>query len=135
MMDEIIGVKGLDAWFAERLQGLRYRPETLAYVGGVLKTLSHPRAEDDLSKQSIVLAYAAARKNGDFATFQRLGDWVLWVDMIFPESIEGSREAIESIGRLSYYACHRIMRGQWVVYEELADELPRIAARVRRSLV
>ncbi len=134
-MDEIIGVKGLDGWFTERLQGLRYRPETVAYVTGVLKALARPQPGDDFSRTSIVLAYAEARRTGDFALFQRIGDWVLWVDTIMPESLENSRECVESIGQLSYYTCHRIMRGQWVVYEELADELPRIAARVRRSLV
>jgi hypothetical protein len=128
-------IAGLDEWFAARLQGLQYRPETIAYIVAVMKTLSRPRPEDDMSRRSIVLAYADAKKNGDFATFQRIGDWVLWVEAMAPESIEHDRAVVESIGRLSYYTCHRIMKGQWGIYEELADELPRIAVRVRRSLV
>ena len=128
-------IAGLDEWFAARLQGLQYRPETIAYIVAVMKTLSRPRPEDDMSRRSIVLAYADAKKNGDFATFQRIGDWVLWVEAMAPESIDRDREVVESIGRLSYYACHRIMKGQWDVYEELGDDLPRIAVRVRRSLV
>ncbi len=128
-------IKGLDGWFAERLHGLQYRPETIAYVAGVLKTLAHPRDEDDFSKKSVVLAYAEAQASGDFATYQRIGDWVLWVNAVLPGSIVGSKDAVESIGRQSYYSCHRILRGQWVVYEELADELPSIARHVRRMLV
>ena len=132
MMDII---KSLDTWFTERLKSLDYEPETVAYVTGVLRTLGHPSDEDVFANRSIVLAYADARLAGDFAAFQRIGDWVLWVDAVVPESIEREHEAVESIGRLSYYACHRILRGQWHVYEKLADELPTIAARVRRRLV
>jgi hypothetical protein len=127
-------VKGLDAWFAERLRGLPYRPETLAYVAGVLKALGHPRPGDDLSDQSIVLLYADARRTGDFASFQRIGDWTIWVNAVMPQAVTGVEGVVETLGRLSYYTCYRLMPG-WVVYEELADELPRITARVRHSLV
>jgi len=132
MMDII---KSLDTWFADRLTGLNYEPETVAYVTSVLKTLSHPTDEDVFVNRSIVIAYADARKAGDFTAFQRIGDWVLWIDAIAPASIERDREVIESIGRLSYYTCHRILKGKWKVYEELADELPTIAARVRMRLI
>jgi hypothetical protein len=135
MMDEIVGVKGLDAWFGERLHSLRFRPETMAYVAGVLKTLAHPREEDVFAKRSVILAYQDARLTGDFAEFQRIGDWVLWVDVILPQHLDGKRDAVEAIGRLSYYTCHRLLKGQWRVYEELADELPAIAHFARRKLV
>ena len=133
----------LDDWFADRLQGLqshpenglKYNPETVAYVGGVLKTLAHPHAQDDLSGKSIVLTYAEARLTGDFATFQRLGDWILFSSVVIPESIAIEREAVDSIGQLSYYACHRIMRESWPVYGELADHLPAITAAVRLRLM
>jgi hypothetical protein len=134
-MDDIIAVKGLDAWFAERLRGLRYRPETVAYVTGVLKALGHPRQEDVFVDRSVLLAYDAAVLKSDFAGFQRIGDWVLWVEAMAPQFIAQERQLIETLGRRSYYACHRLMGNRWLVYEELADELPRIAARVRRSLV
>ena len=132
MMDII---RGLDAWFAERLQGLEYRPETVAYVAGVLKAQGNPRGPECMAGRSIVLAYQEARQSGDFVAYQRLGDWVLFVDVVLPDSIKNEREAVETIGRLSYLACYRILRGKWDVYEELADELPTIARRVRRKLV
>ena len=128
-------IKGLDGWFHERLQSLPHRPETIAYVAGVMKALSRPGAGDDMSRQSIVLAYAAAKNSGDFAAFQRLGDWVLWVDCILPGAIVDEKALVESIGRLSYYTCNRMLRGQWIVYEELADELPNIAVHVQRFFV
>ena len=131
-MDIIVG---LDSWFADRLHGMRRKPETVAYIAGVLKSLAKPRELDDLSKRSVVLEFASARETGDFATFQRIGDWVLWVNIVMPESLEGTREAVESVGRQSYYTCHRILRGQWRVYEELADDLPTIARSARHMLV
>lgn len=130
-MDVIVG---LDSWFADRLRHLKHKPETVAYVVSVLKSLAKPKACDDLSKRSIVLEFASARESGDFATFQRIGDWVLWVDIVMPESLAGTREIVESVGRQSYYACHRILRGQWRIYEELADELPVIANSAHRIL-
>lgn len=132
MMDIIVG---LDSWFAERLRGMRRQPETVAYVAGVLKSLAKPRELDDLSDRSVILEFASARETGDFATFQRIGDWVLWVNIVMPESLAGHREAVESVGRQSYYTCHRILRGQWRVYEELADDLPTIARSARHMLV
>ena len=132
MMDII---KELDGWFTDRLQGLHYKPETIAYVGGVLKRLARPREEDDFANRSVVLAFQNASLKGDFAGFQQIGDWVLWVDIIMPSHLDANREAIESIGRMSYYSCHRILHGTWGVYEELADELPAIAQHARRMLV
>lgn len=132
MMDIIVG---LDSWFADRLSGMRRKPETVAYVAGVLKSLAKPRELDDLSDRSVILEFASARETGDFATFQRIGDWVLWVNIVMPESLQGHHEAVESVGRQSYYTCHRILRGQWRVYEELADDLPTIARSARHMLV
>lgn len=128
-------VKGLDTWFAERLQGLRYRPETVAYVAGVLKAQANPRPQENLAGRSVVLAYQEAREKGDFAEYQRIGDWVLFVNVMLPESIQHEQEAVLTIGRLSYYTCYRLIRYKWDVYEELADELPSLTQHVRRKLV
>jgi len=130
MMDLI--VKKLDAWFAERLQGMQYSPEAVAYVTGVL---SKRRWEgQDMSHQSVVLAYQDARLKSDFAGFQRIGDWVLFIDSVHPQHFDGVRETVETLGRLSYYRCFRLMGGTWRVYEDLTDELPSLAAKVRRRL-
>lgn len=124
-------VTRLDNWFVERLQGLLCREDTRAYVTGVMADF---KPTDVLNDRSIVLEFAEARLKGDFVTYQRLGDWVLWVEAMQPELIQDNRVVIETIGRMSYYACHRIMRGQWLVYEELADDLPKIAMGIRCKL-
>lgn len=121
----------LDHWFADRLQNLKCREDTRAYVAGVLSGF---KTNDDMSRESIVLAFYDAKSKGDFVSFQKIGDWVLWSGVIAPAAIKDHREVVESIGRMSYYTCHRIMRGQWNLYEELADNLPRISICVRKEI-
>lgn len=123
----------VDRWFADRLHGLRYSPDVIAYVAGVL---SRKRWENaDMSKQSVVLAFHSASVTGDFVGFQRIADWVLFVETMYPEHLKGVQDVIESLGRQSYYSCHRIIRGQWRLFEELADELPTIAEASRKQLM
>lgn len=120
-----------DQWFAERLGDIGYDQDVTAYVVGVL---SRVRYETDMSKESVVLAFHDARFTGNFATFQRIGDWALWLGSFHPSTMKNNCNVIETFGRLSYHACHRIMQGQWVIYEELADELPNIVERVNLKL-
>lgn len=126
----IAPVRSLDTWFAERLSLIECSREAAAYVGGVLRTQAHPRSEDVLSDRSMVLAYRDASLAGDFAAFQRVGDWVLWAETFVPRSIDGLA-AFDRFGRLAYLRCHSLMHGKWQVYEELATDLPRIVAQAR----
>lgn len=130
----LITVSRLDHWLAERLRTLRVGDDTRAYVIGVLDRYQHNAEPIDMSRESIVLAFYDARLRGDFAAFQRIGDWTLWVSSVQPTRERSQRNVLETFGRLSYYSCHRIMRGQWGLYEELADELPVIVRDVRCNL-
>ncbi len=86
-----------------------------------------------MSDESIVLAFAEARSTGEFLKFQRIGDYVLWGLSFAPQSFEVPEVAVD-LGRLSYYTCWRLTDKQWVVYEELADDLPRLRIELRRSM-
>ena len=123
-------VTRLDRWFSDRLQDLRCREDTRAYVVGVLSGKI-----DDMSDESVVLAFHDASLTGDFAAFQRIGDWTLWASAFAPHPLKAQRDLVERFGRLSYYSCYRIMRGQWTLYEELADELPAIVYDVRCNVI
>lgn len=125
-------VTRLDRWFADQLVFLRCSDAARAYVTRVLATF---RAEDDMSRESVVLAFSKARREGGFIEYQRIGDWALWAASMVPESIHDERDVVETMGRLSYLACYRFVK-EWPVYEELADELPTItrAISVRCSL-
>lgn len=125
-------VTEINSWFAQKLTSLNYSDDTIAYVVGVLST-HKKRSDHDLSDQSIVLSYIAACQNGDFSTYQKIGDWVLWVSTIHPESIKDNEEIVQNLGRMSYYACHRIIR-TWHIYEELGDKLPTLAIDIRKRL-
>jgi len=137
IVERVLQVTGLETWFVEQLQGLRCSPETRAYVANVLKTLSHPHEDAVFAGRncSVIAAYQEAVVKNDFATYQRIGDWVLWVDAMCPDSLRGKQEVVENFGRLAYYSCHRILRGQWHIYEELADSLPSIATRIRQRFI
>lgn len=116
-------VTSLEEWFYKSLEGLEASPDARAYVVSVLSSMK--RSENDLSKKSIVLSYAEAREKGSFESYQRIGDYVLWGMIFVPESFEVPKVAID-LGRMSYYSCWRLTRRTWTVYEELADNLPRI---------
>lgn len=130
----MVTVDNLERWFDETLKETGYKPDTRAYIIGVL--LKHRSSSElDLSKKSIVLEYKLAIERSDFSTHQRIGDWALWTSTFFPTEDRSRLELTQSFGRLSYYACNRILRGQWRVYEELADELPVIAKTVRKRII
>lgn len=125
-------IHGLDDWFASGLSDLSCRPDTRAYITGVLARF---RSDQVMVRgESVVLEFHLAKQRGDFVSFQRIGDWVLWVGSIHPSYIDENRNVVETIGRLSYHTCHRMMNKKWVLFEELADDLSRITHDVRASL-
>lgn len=83
----------------------------------------------DLSDKSIVLAQAHAKT---FVDYQMIGDWALWVTA-FNQSHQ-HKQVIESMGRLSYDSCYRLLGRKIGVYEELADELPIITNHIHVRL-
>jgi hypothetical protein len=126
-------VTKMDGWFADRLKGLPHSPEVVAYVVGVLGKRRWDG--EDLSNRSLLLTYQAATLVNDFVGFQRIGDWVLFVGSVHPSHFNGVHDFVENIGRLSYNRCFRLMGKQWRLYQELADELPSLVARVHSRLV
>jgi|SRR5581483_1600022 len=124
---------GVSQYFAEKLLGLPHSPETIAYVVGVLS--KRHWSDNDFSNNSIAVAFQEAVVKRQFVEFQRIGDWVLLVDTMMPDHFNGFRDFVENVARMSYYQCFRLMGPQWHVYEELADDLPKLVARVRQRLV
>ena len=111
----------LSSWFDNLTRNLKCSQNTKAYVTGVLT--QYKSSIDDMSNQSIVVAYSEARISGNFVDYQRIGDWVLWISSVYPNAISSDKEVVQTVGRLSYNACHRILKGNWPLYEELADNL------------
>ena len=124
---------GISEHFAARLNGLPHSPEAVAYAIGVLGKRKW-RDGDDLSDVSLCIVFQDALLKRDFVGFQRIGDWVLFAEIVVPDHIKTYREVAENLARLSYYECFRLMGQQWRVYEELADELPKFTASARQRL-
>lgn len=119
-------------WIASRLSRLNVRQDTNAYVVGVLDGMKH--GENDLSGQSLVLAYYDAVFSHDFRQFQQIGDYILWGEIFVPQSFD-EHELVMTLGRRSYRECWRLLRGQWYLYDELAERFPEISHEVRSAFV
>jgi hypothetical protein len=127
-------VSGLDAWFTKRLAPLPVSDDTRAYVVGVFSKRKH-EAIAELARESVVSAFISAREKRDFASFQRLGDHVLWVETFCPEAVEQNFDTVTRFAKISYYRCFRLAGCTWQVYEELADNLPTIASNARALII
>jgi hypothetical protein len=125
----MVVVSRLSDWFSVSLDGLRCSAVTKSYVIG---TFSRFDLTHDMSRESVVMTYAFAMTSGDFYSFQRVGDWALWVGSFHPT--HAHHEVIETMGRLSYHRCNSMLRNQWKVYEELADKLPTIVDNIHDEL-
>jgi hypothetical protein len=121
-------VVDLGDWVSDLIGDLRCGRDTKAYVISVLAKDVGP--DTDMSKMSLVLAYEEARRTANFVVYQQIGDWVLWVSSVHPGAISENQEVVQTVGRLSYSACNRMLRGSWPLYEELADNLPVIAREI-----
>ena len=117
--------------FIDMVSPLTVRDTTKAYVVGVfLDRVKNQNIQDN----SIVLAYAHACTTGRFEKFQELGDWILWTLTFTPEFHSGNQRIVMDLGRRSYETCWRLLRGEWDVFSELADEFPNIIDDVRFQL-
>lgn len=118
LTDELINIKS-ENW------------ETSAYIKSTMK--KYIKADKDLSKQSLVLLWFEAKSSGSFEIFQDIGDWVLFSSVLFPKSITCDMNFYHSIGKSSYYKCHRYLRGSWPLYEELADNFENFVFQLQNS--
>lgn len=126
-------VTRLDDWFIERLANIDYSEMAKAYVAGVLSSV---KTTSVFSRhESLVLAFDTAKRTNSFELFQRIGDWVMWAEVMDPDIIEEHRSVTEATAQLSYYACSKILQNQWPVYVELANNLPELVVAVRAQIL
>lgn len=94
-----------------------------AYMSGLFIKQARSARVVDFSDQSLVLAHIERRGSYDLDAAQRLGDWVLWMLSFFPAHAGKHRELAETLGRLNYLRCYKLVPS-WTVYEEFSDMLP-----------
>lgn len=107
-------------FFEDKLSDLDCQEDTKAYIisiFGKYRTSYH-----DYSKYSIGSMFAQARNNHDFLSYQNLGDWIFFINTLAPQHFKhASKDYYDTVGRLSYYSCYRLINRQWKLFEELAD--------------
>jgi hypothetical protein len=123
----------VSSFFDELLADLKCQNDTKAYIVSIYG--KYKTAEFDLSKDSITLLFAQARSKQDFLVYQNLGDWIFFANTIVPQHLKfASKEYYDTIARLSYYSCYKLINRQWKLFEELADDFPALEAQVKRIL-
>jgi hypothetical protein len=101
-----------------------------AYITNVMK--QSVTSHYDLSNRSLTLFFAEAKFNYKFEMFQQLGDWILFAKSFFPGSLNNSTEEYyDSLAQESYYRCYKILNKKWILFEEMADEFPRVSKNLQ----
>lgn len=123
----------ISSFFDELLFDLECQHDTKAYIisiYGKYKTI-----EFDLSQDSVTLLFAQARQKQDFLTYQNLGDWIFFANTMAPGHLKfASKNYYDTIARLSYYSCYKLINRQWKLFEELADDFLILEERVKNRL-
>lgn len=120
-------------FFEELLTDINCQRDTRAYIISIYG--KYKSAQFDLSKDNITLLFAQARFNQDFLTYQNLGDWIFFTNTLAPHHLRfASKEYYDTVARLSYYSCYKLINRQWKLFEELSDNFLIIEEQVRQKL-
>jgi hypothetical protein len=125
--------KNVTDFFEELLKDLNCQPDTRAYIVGIFG--KYKKADFDLSKDSLTLLLCQAQTKQDFLTYQKIGDWIFYINSIAPQHLQfASKDYYNSLAQVSYYTCYRLINKQWKLFEQLADELIPLEFQVRKRL-
>ena len=129
----IISHRNISSFFDELLVDLKCQKDTKAYIVSIYG--KYKSTEFDLSKDSVTLLFAQARNKQDFLTYQNLGDWIFFANTMAPNHLRhASKDYYDTIARLSYYSCYKLINGQWRLFEELADDFLVLEEQVKIRL-
>lgn len=125
--------KNISSFFDELLINLECQRDTKAYIVSIYG--KYKTAQFDLSKDSVTLLFAQGRSKQDFLTYQNLGDWIFFANTIAPQHLtKASKDYYDTIARLSYYSCYRLINREWKLFEELADNFLILEEQVKKRL-
>lgn len=92
-------------------------------------------ADFDLSKDSVTVLFAQARSKHDFLIYQNLGDWIFFSNTMASAHLHNaSQDYYQTIARLSYYSCYKLINKKWKLFEELSDNFPVLESKVKEKL-
>lgn len=125
--------KNITNFFDELLSDLECQRDTKAYIISIYG--KYKTADFDLSKDSVTLLFSQARSKHDFLTYQNLGDWIFFANTLAPNHLKfASKDYYDTVARLSYYSCYKIINNQWKLFEELADNFLVLEKQVIKKL-
>ena len=125
--------KNISSFFDELLIDLECQRDTKAYIVSIYGKFK--TAQFDLSKDSVTLLFAQGRSKQDFLTYQNLGDWIIFANTIAPQHLNNaSKDYYDTIARLSYYSCYKLINREWKLFEELADNFLVLEEQVKKRL-
>lgn len=125
--------RNISSFFDELLNDLHCQSDTKAYIVSIYG--KYKTAEFDLSKDSVTLLFSQARSKQDFLAYQNLGDWIFFSNTIAPQHLQhASKDYYDTVARLSYYSCYKLINRQWKLFEELADDFLVLENEVKKRL-
>lgn len=125
--------KNITNFFDELLVDIGCQRDTRAYIVSIYG--KYKTAQFDLSKDSVTLMLAQGRNKQDFLTYQNLGDWIFFANTMAPNHLRGaSKDYYDTVARLSYYSCYKLINREWKLFEELADNFLVIEGQVKEKL-
>ncbi len=123
----------ITSFFEQALNDLDCHRDTKAYIVSIYG--KYKTAEFDLSKDSVTVLFSQARNNQDFLTYQNLGDWIFFSNTLAPTHLRfASKNYYDTVARLSYYSCYKLINRQWKLFEELSDNFNLLEYQVKARL-
>lgn len=123
----------INSFFEELLADINCQPTTRIYIASIYG--KYNTSEFDLSKDSVTLLFAQARSKQDFLSYQNLGDWIFFSNTIAPAHLKfASKDYYDTIARLSYFSCYKLINRQWKLFEELSDNFLLLENQVKNKL-
>jgi hypothetical protein len=119
--------------FDELLSDIVCQDDTKSYIISIYG--KYKSSKFDLSKDSVTLMFAQARNKQDFLTYQNLGDWIFFSNTLAPNHLKyASKDYYDTVARLSYYSCYKLINRQWKLFEELSDNYLCLEDQVKNKL-
>jgi len=122
----------ISIYFEEKLSDLKCQRDTKSYIIGIFS--KYQTIKFDYSQYSVGMMFSQARENNNFSMYQNLADYIFFTNIFNSQNFKhASKDYYDTIGKLSYYSCYRIIK-EWRCFEEMADQFNLLEKQVKNSL-
>lgn len=121
-------------FFENIFNDLDCQPDTKAYIVSIYAKYKY--SDGDLSKDSVTLLFMQAQKKQNFSMFQNLGDWIFFANTMKLGHLKfASKNYYDTIARLSYTSCYKIINKKWTLFQELSDNFLFLENQVKNKFI